>query len=185
MPLLTIGITIFVGMHLVPSSPALRASLVGRLGKRRYLALFSGVSLVGLLLIIVGKGTADIVPLWQPPEWGRAAALVITPFAFVLLAAAYLPTNLRRFTANPMLWGVAIWAIAHLLANGDLASLVLFGGLGAFALIAIGSVSRHEAMPLSATQPAGKNLITVLAGLAAYGLFLALHPYLFGAAAID
>jgi len=184
MLLLTLGIIVFASVHLVPGFPTIRERLVGRLGEGGYMALFSGVALAGLVLIIIGKATADVVPLWGPPGWGRVAALVIMPFAFVLLAGAYLPTNIKRFTAHPMLWGVTGWASAHLLANGDLASLVLFGGLGAFALFDMWSVNVRGAQVFATRQPVVKDLITVIAGFIAYGVFLALHPYLFGATAI-
>src|SRR5680860_701483 len=117
MLLLTLGIIVFASVHLVSAFPIIRERLVGLLGEGRYMALFSGVALAGLLLIIVGKSAADFVPLWQPPGWGGVAALLITPLAFVFLAAAYLPTNIKRFTAHPMLWGVSAWAAAHLLAT--------------------------------------------------------------------
>ncbi|MBA2410978.1 MAG: NnrU family protein [Gammaproteobacteria bacterium] len=184
MLLLTLGIIVFVGVHLVPGFPALRERLAGRLGEGRYMALFSGVALAGLVLIIIGKSAADFVPLWQPPGWGRVAALLITPLAFVLLATAYLPTNIKRFTAHPMLWGVSAWAVAHLLANGDLASLVLFGGLGSFALIDMWLANRRGAEISATRQPLVKDLTALVAGLVAYGIFLTLHPYLFGVAVI-
>ncbi|MGI8740473.1 MAG: NnrU family protein [Gammaproteobacteria bacterium] len=184
MLLLTLGIIVFAGVHLVPGFPALRERLTGRFGEGGYMVPFSGVALVGLLLIIFGKSAADFVALWQPPGWGRAAALLITPLAFVLLAAAYLPTNIKRFTAHPMLWGVSAWAAAHLLANGDLASLVLFGGLGSFALIDMWLASKRGAKMSAMRQPVVKDLMTVIAGLVAYSLFLTLHPYLFGVAVI-
>ena len=79
-------------------------------------------------------GKAPSIQWWGPPEWGRQAAIWLMPFALILLAAAFIPANLTRFTAHPMLWAIALWALAHLLANGDLAGLLLFGGLGLYAL---------------------------------------------------
>lgn len=185
MLLLTLGVIVFAGVHLVPGFPALRECLVSRLGEGRYMALFSAVAFAGLLLIIIGKSTTVFVPLWQPPGWGRAAALLITPLAFVLLAAAYLPSNIKRFTAHPMLWGVSAWAAAHLLANGDLASLALFGGLGLFALVDMWLANMRGAEISATRQPVVKDLTTAIAGLVVYVVFLALHPYLFGVAVIS
>jgi uncharacterized membrane protein len=102
----------------------------------------------------------------------------------VLLAGAYVPTNIKRFTAHPMLWAVTVWAAAHLLANGDLASLVLFGGLGTFALVDMWSANVRGAEVVATRQPLFKDLATVIAGLVAYGVFLALHSYLFGVSVI-
>src|SRR4051812_19915482 len=120
MLLLVLGIIIFSGIHLVSSFPDLRQRLVNRLGEGPYKGTFAGIAFAGLLLIIIGKAIANVVPVWQPPGWGRAAALAIMPVAFILLAGAYLPNNMKRFTSQPMLWGVVIWGVAHLLANGDL-----------------------------------------------------------------
>jgi uncharacterized membrane protein len=184
MLLLVSGIIIFSGIHLVSSFPDLRQRLVNKLGEGPYKGTFAGIALVGLVLIIIGKARADIVPLWEAPGWGRPAALVIMPVAFILLAGAYLPNNMKRFTSQPMLWGVVIWAVAHLLANGDLASLVLFGGLGAFAVAMMWSEYTHKAVPSTERQPLSKDLITVAAGLLTYCIFLVVHPYLFGAAVI-
>ena len=186
MLLLAIGIIILSGIHLLASSfPVLRQRMLNRLGEGPYKGCFAAVALAGLLLIIIGKARADVVPLWQPPGWGHAAALAIMPVAFILLVGAYLPSNLKRFTSQPMLWGVVLWAMAHLLANGDLASLVLFGGLGVFALAMMWLEYAHKAVLLSENQPVSRDLITVAAGLLAYGIFIVVHAYLFGTAIIS
>lgn len=182
MLVLVIGIVVLAGIHLVPSFPRLRHGLVNRLGEGSYKGTFAAIALAGLLLIIIGKAKADVIPLWQPPGWGRTAALAIMPIAFILLVGAYLPSNLKRFTAQPMLWGVVLWAVVHLLANGDLASLVLFGGLGAFALAMMWSEYTHKAVLLDERQPLSRDLITVAAGVLTYSIFLVVHPYLFGVA---
>jgi uncharacterized membrane protein len=184
MLLLVIGIIVFSGIHLVASFPGLRQRLVNRLGEGPYKGTVAGIAFAGLLLIIIGKTRADVVPLWEAPGWGRAAALAVMPVAFILLAGAYLPNNMKRFTSQLMLWGVVIWAVAHLLANGDLASLLLFGGLGAFALAMMWSEYTHKAVPSDERQPFSKDLMIVAAGVLMYGVFLVVHPYLFGAAVI-
>ncbi len=184
MLLLVIGIIIFSGIHLVATFPDLRQHLVDRLGEGPYKGILAGIALVGLLLFIIGKARADVVPLWEVPGWGRAAALAVMPAAFVLLMSAYLPTNIKRFTSHPMLWGVVLWAVAHLLANGDLASLLLFGGLGVFALTMMWSEYTHKVVLSIERQPYSEDLITVAAGLLLYGVFLVVHPYLFGTAVI-
>jgi uncharacterized membrane protein len=184
MLLLVIGIITFSGIHLVATFPDLRQRLVNRLGEGPYKGTFAAIALVGLLLIIIGKARADVVPLWEVPGWGRAAALAVMPIAFILLVGAYLPTNIKRFTSHPMLWGVVIWAVAHLLANGDLASLLLFGGLGVFALAMMWSEYTHKAVLSNERQPFSRDLVTVGAGVLLYGFFVVVHPYLFGAAVI-
>lgn len=185
MSLLVLGVVILVGIHLLPTFSTLRERLLARLGEGPYKGVFSLIALVGLVLVIVGKARADFVPLWQPAVWGRHTALVLMPVAFMLLVAAFLPSNVKRFTRHPMLWGVTLWAVAHLLANGDLASLVLFGGLGAFSLVAMWSANRHATTKSEEKYALTKDAMVVIAGLVAYGIFAVLHPYLFGVPVIS
>lgn len=178
--LLVLGVVVLAGIHLLPSFSFLRNGLVNRLGEGPYKGVFGVVAFLGLVLIIVGKANADFVPLWQPPVWGRHVAPVIMLLAFMLLSAAYLPSNVKRFTRHPMLWGVTLWSVAHLLANGDLASVVLFGGLGAFSLFGMWSANLRGATKSTTKHPLIRDAIAVIAGLVVYGVFLVLHPYLFG-----
>lgn len=182
MTLLTIGMAVFIGVHLVPSLAGWRTGLVARLGFGRYKVLFSVVSAIGLALIVIGKAQAPFIALWTPPAWGRHAAMGLMPIAFILLAAAYLPSNIKRLTAHPMLWGVLLWAAAHLAANGDAASLLLFGGFGAFAAFDMWSANRRGARPAASPMPVSRDALAIIAGLILYGALLALHPYLFGVA---
>lgn len=180
MTLLIIGMAIFIGIHLLPTFAAVRQLLVARLGTTTYKGLFSLLSLAGLVLIVIGKGQAPFVPLWAPPDWSRHAALTVMPIALMLLVAAYLPSNIKRFIRHPMLWGVTLWAAVHLLANGDLASVILFGGIGAFALFDMWSANQRGAQPSSQPYPFTRDLLVAAVGFAAYGIFLVAHPYLFG-----
>lgn len=178
--LLALGVALFVGVHLLPSLPAFRDRLIQRTGFNRYRGLFSLASLVGLVLIVIGKGAAPIVPLWNPPDWGFKASVLVMPVAFILLAAAYIPSNFKRFIKHPMLWGVAVWAGLHLLTNGDLASLILFGGFGVFALFDVWSANRRGAERSQDTFPWWRDLLPVVVGVLLYGLFLHFHDALFG-----
>ncbi len=185
MALLTLGLIMFGGIHLVPSAPKLRSNMIKHLSERGYQAVFAGTALAGLLLIIIGKANAPFVSLWSPPSWGDTAALVLMPIAFILLVGAYLPSNIKRVTAHPMLWGVEVWAVAHLLANGDLASLILFGGLGTLALVMMGSSQARGVVAPGPKLPVSKDLTTVAVGLIAYAILFALHPYLFGVTVLE
>ncbi|HEX9628362.1 MAG TPA: NnrU family protein [Acidiferrobacterales bacterium] len=182
--LLVVGMVVFFGVHLVPSSPVLRDALVARLGEAGYKGLFSVLSLLGFALLVVGTARAESMPIWQPPAWGRYAALALMPFAFISLAAAYLPSNVKRWTRHPMLWGVVIWAAAHLSANGDLASALLFGSFGVYALFGMASANRRGAQLAARRRARGWDVALVTVGLAAYGTVLVLHAQLFGAAVI-
>ena len=184
MSLLILGLVIFIGVHLLPGFVSVRLAIIKRLGPGAYKGLFSLLSLLGLVLIVIGKYRADFQPLWQPPAWGRDAALVLLLPALVLLAAANMPSNIKRFTRHPMLWGVTLWSAGHLLANGDRAALLLFGSLGLYALLDMLSANRRGAPKPVKAYPLAKDGMTLAAGFAAYGVLLWLHPYLFGAAVL-
>lgn len=139
MVVLVAGLALFVGLHMAPAAPTLRQSIVERLGLNRYRGLFSLVSAVGLGMIIFGKRAAPNVHVYTPPVWGHQFALWIMPLAFLLVIAAYVPGHTRRVLKHPMMIGLGAWGVGHLLANGDQASLVLFGGLTAFAALHIAS----------------------------------------------
>lgn len=180
MTLLVIGLIVFIGIHSLPMFSGLRQALVSRLELKGYKLLFSGVAALGLILIIIGKAKADFVHVYTPPSWGRHPAMLLMLFAFILLPAAHMPGNIKRFTRHPMLWGVVLWAVAHLLANGDQASLILFGSLAVYSLVDMVSANRRGAKLQSERLPLRKDMMVVVAGLVAYFIFLVLHPYLFG-----
>jgi uncharacterized membrane protein len=182
MAVLITGLVIFFGIHLVPWVPALRGALVARLGERGYKGLFAPIALAGFLLIILGKGRAELVPLYEPPTWGRQVALPLVLLAFVVLPGAYIRGNIKRYTRHPMLWGVTLWALAHLLANGDRASVLLFGAFLAYSLADMVSANLRGARLSTARYPWTQDLKVVVVGVIAYVLFVVLHPYLFGVA---
>jgi uncharacterized membrane protein len=178
--LLIIGFVLFLGAHLTPGVFGLRAPLVDRLGEGRFLGVYIATSVTGMVCIMAGQVIAPFVHVWTPPPWGRQVALVLVAVGFILLAALLLPTNIRRLTRQPMLWGIAAWSAGHLLANGDLASLILFGGFGGYSLISIGSLTRRGAQKTGAKYPPWQDAVTLAAGLGAYAAVSWVHPYLFG-----
>lgn len=180
MTLLVIGLIVFIGIHSITMSPALRQTLVNRLDLKGYKLLFSAAAALGLVLIIIGKAKAGFVHVYTPPSWGRHPAMLLMLFAFILLPAAHMPGNIKRFTRHPMLWGVVLWSVAHLLANGDKASLILFGSLGLYSLVDMVSANRRGASLQTQRLPLRKDMMVVGAGLVVYFIFLVLHPYLFG-----
>lgn len=180
MTLLVIGLIVFIGIHSLPMFPALRQALLNRLELKGYKLLFSAIAALGLVLIIIGKAKADFVHVYVPPSWGRHPAMLLMLFAFILLPAAHMPGNIKRFTRHPMLWGVVLWSVAHLLTNGDQASLILFGSLGLYSLVDMVSANRRGAQLQTERLPLRKDAMVVVAGLVTYFIFLVLHPYLFG-----
>ena len=174
------GLVIFFGVHIFSEFRAARGKMIQRLGEKPYRAAYSLLALAGFTLIVVGVHKAKTVFLWRPAEWGRYAAVWFMPFAFISLAAAYIPSNFQRFTAHPMLWSVTLWALLHLLANGDLTSLLLFGSFGLYAVHAMSSQNARGALPSQFKRPLLRDAAVVLSGLVLYWLFLHYHGKLFG-----
>ncbi|MGI9291494.1 MAG: NnrU family protein [Gammaproteobacteria bacterium] len=182
--LLILGWILFLGAHLTPGVLGQRERLVAGLGEGRFLGIYIAISVTGMIGIIVGKYFAPFVNVWYPPVWSRDVAGLLVLVGFILLFALFLPTNLRRLTKHPMLLGIACWGIAHLLANGDLASMILFGGFAVFALTMIVSLIRRGNTGDPQHYPWWRDLIVVVTGTSAYALVLWLHPLLFGVAVI-
>jgi len=180
MELLIIGLIIFMAAHLLPTLPAARQSLIGSLGEKKYRALFSLVSLVGFVLLVMGKARAPFVSVYLPPSWGYIATAAIMLPVLILLPAAHMPGNIKRFTRHPMNWAVVLWAIGHLLANGDQASVILFSSFGLYAVYDMWSANKRGATRQTEKLPVKKDVIIIMAGIVTYGLIRFLHPYLFG-----
>ena len=147
MELLIAGLVIFFGMHLIPSRPSLRNSLLSKLGEKGFKAVFALISLAGLVLIVLGKGDAEFIALYEPPEWGKHVTSLLVLVALYCLISSELKTSLRSVTAHPMLWGISAWAGGHLLANGDRASVLLCASFLIYSLFAMASANRRGARP--------------------------------------
>ncbi len=180
MTLLVAGLIVFFGVHVFPWFPARRDATLAMLGRQRYRGLFALLSAIGLGLIIFGYGTAERTYLWTPAEGARHLAYMIVPVALCLMVAAEVGSNIKRLTAHPMLWGVVLWASVHLLNNGDVESLLLFGGFLAYSLLTMISTNRRGAAPSVEKRPIWRDLIAVVAGLAAAGAIAHFHEFLFG-----
>lgn len=180
MILLVAGLALFLGVHLVPAFPALRASVAARLGEPRYKGAFAIVSAVGLVLIVVGFAYAPRqVPLFAPSPTAVALAPASMAVALTLLGAANLRGHIRRIVQHPMLIGTIVWAAVHLAANGDLASTVLFGAFLAWAAVDLVSAIARRAV--KAFEPRlAHDLIAVVAGVGLAVAFAYLHRLLFG-----
>ena len=183
---LILGLVIFLGVHSVEIvSPTFRNRAVARFGEKPYKGIYSLLSIVGFVLLVWGYGVArqDPILVYAPPLWMRHLTLLLMLPVFPLLLAAYLPGRIKAAVKHPMLAAVKAWAFAHLLANGMLADLLLFGGFLLWAVADRISVKRRAVVRPVPGPPPGKynDLIAVVGGLALYVLFVFwLHTWLIG-----
>ena len=181
MSLLIAGLALFIAIHLIPSAPRLRDALVERLGAMPYRGVFSAVVLLSLVAVVWGFSRSPIDVVYVPPAWGHQASMILVPVALVLFAAANMPTHVRAMVGHPMLLGLLLWAFAHLLSNGDVRSIVLFGGFALFAVVEIVSaVVRGKNPPSEPAPRITMDIAAVVGGLVVAGLLAALHGTLFG-----
>lgn len=187
MAYLLAGMAIFFGVHSTAIvAPAWRDQMAAKLGPAGWKALYGVVSIVGFLLMIKGYNLtrAEPVPLYVPPTALRHIAAIVMLPVFPLLLATYLPGAIKRGVKHPMLTATKLWAAAHLLANGNLGDVLLFGGFLAWAVADRISLKRRQPAGPQ-TLPGGRfnDLIAVVAGFALYVLFVAwAHARLFGVA---
>jgi len=185
MSLLVLGIVVVIGMHFLPVFPEARDGLIARLGKNGYRALFSVVSLLGLVLVVWGFAKAPVIQIWAPPVWARHLALLLMLPVFPLLFAAYLLGKIKARVRHPMLAAIKFWALAHLIANGDLASIILFGSFLAFAVVDRILIKRRPGtepvLAVSEAEARRNDVISLGVGLALYvGFLFWLHTLLIG-----
>ncbi len=181
MILLIVGLALFVAVHLIPSVVSLRDALIARLGAGAYRAVFSLTALVGLVMVVWGFSRAPFEPVYTAPSWGHQFAMFAVPVSLVLLAAANMPTHIRAVLRHPMLLGVLLWALAHLLSNGDLRSIVLFGSFAGYAVLDLVSVGLRGKRPSTEKAPRlAMDAVAIVAGLVVAGLLMVFHHALFG-----
>lgn len=184
--ILILGLVVFIAPHVLVTRREARAALVARIGEGPYKVLFSLVSLVGIVLIAWGYGqyrAGGYIQLWSPPTWTRHLAAVLVWPAIILIVAAYIPGEIKRRLKHPMLVGVKLWALAHFLANGDLGSILLFGGILAWAVFDRISLKRRTD-PGAPPIPVGgwrNDIVAVVVGTLLYlALAFVFHPLVIG-----
>jgi len=185
MALLIAGLILFLGIHILTTLQEPRSTLIGRLGEPAYKGLYSLVAAVGLVLTVWGFAryrTQDYLQLWSPPAALLPVTIALMWFAFVALAATYCPPGLiKGLLRHPMLVAVKAWALAHLLSNGDLGALLLFGAFLAWAVYDRIAVERRgdRGDPRTAGLTPGDG-IALAVGTIAYVVTFWLHPVLIG-----
>jgi uncharacterized membrane protein len=183
--ILVLGLVVFLGNHIFVTMRGARARMMARLGSNGYRALFSVIAIAGLALIVWGYAdyrAQGMIPVWSPPAFMRHITVGLMLLAVIFLTAAFVPSHIKMKLKHPMLASVKTWALAHLLANGDLGSIMLFGSFlawGVYARIA----AKRRGDKGATTAPAGwtNDIVVVALGIA---IFLALglwfHPYVVG-----
>jgi uncharacterized membrane protein len=187
MTALILGLLIFIGAHSVRIvANGWRVGRIAQLGEMPWKGLYSLASLAGLALIVWGFGLTREVPvdLWIPPQWTRYVTSLLTLPAFILVAAAYVPGNsFKAAIGHPMVAGVKLWALAHLVSNGRLGDVLLFGAFLVWAALDFRSARRRDRAAGVQRAPGtpGRNAATIAAGVIAWAGFAAfLHAWLIG-----
>lgn len=208
---------LFIASHVLAVRPALKAPLVRALGPRGFTLGYSALSLALLVWLIAAAGRAPFLPLWAPAPWQAALALVLMLASCLLIAYAAAGTNPLSFgsraepfdpaqpgiagvSRHPVLLALALWAFAHVVANGDLAHVALFAPLGLFALAGMAAIDRRKRrtlrdwpalarntslVPLSALvagrwRPGFPRIAPALAAILAWAALIGLHPVIIG-----
>jgi uncharacterized membrane protein len=184
--IMVVGLAAFLGAHVFVTRREPRAQAIARWGEGPYKLAFSLVSALGLALIVYGFAryrATGWIDVWSPPAWTRHVAAALTLPAVVLVVAAYVPGHIKRVLKHPMLAGVKLWALAHLVANGDLGSIILFGSILAWAVYDRISLKRRSD-PGAPPIPVGgwrNDAIAVVVGVLVYlALGLVFHPVVIG-----
>lgn len=165
MPLFIAALALFLLAHMVPAIPGLREKLIGRFGRRLYITIYSLVSVALLAFLVYAALNMDYIPLWDAAPWQAWVTIILTPIGFFLLLAGLMSPNplsitMRRaepesgavvaITRHPVLWGFMLWAGSHLVPNGDLRAVLLFGALFVFAVMGIPLSERRARKRLGA-----------------------------------
>ena len=179
MIVLALGIVLFAVLHLVPVLPDVKVRLKGPVGERAYGPVYGIVSVIALALIVVGWRHAPFVAVYQPAWWGRYVNFGLTFLAFLCLGIFLFRGRLRQVLRFPMGIAVLLWGIGHLFANGDMAGLILFGGMMVYAALHIGWGLAQGVRPTPEVRD-GHDLLSLMAGAALYGVMSQAHPLLIG-----
>ena len=179
MIILAIGVLLFVGLHGIAAVPSLKARVKSQTGERWYGPIFGIASIIALAVIVLGWRSAEFVAIYEPQPWGWYVNYLLTFIAFLCLGIFLFRGSLRQWLRFPMGVATIFWATGHLFANGDLASLILFGGL------LLGSLAHITAAASNGIRPTpevriGHDGLSLIFGAALYGIMTQLHPAFVG-----
>jgi uncharacterized membrane protein len=179
---LAIGVLLWSVVHFMPAILTdLKKHMVSRFGENPYKGIFALIMAVAIYLIISGWKSAVPEVVYTVPDWGVHAAFLLVLLGFILFFAPYPPNNIKRMMRHPQLIGTACWGVGHLFAIGDTRSIVLFGGLAAWALIEMLLLNRRDGEWVKPASVPGKNDLTmVLFSVLVFMVVLYTHHLIFG-----
>jgi len=182
MTLLLLGLVSFSVLHMIPFwGQNVRAGAVKLVGEKPYKGLFALASLGSFVMMVMGWKAAAIITVYDTPYWGKHVTALFVLVGFILFIASNAPTNIRRLLRHPQLTGVAFWGIGHLLSNGENRSLLLFGGMVAFSLLAMFASNLRDGEWIKRDKvPFAKDVVIVVIALALYLAFQYFHEGIIG-----
>lgn len=186
MTILLAGLVLWAAVHWFPAAlPEQRNAIVAKIGEGPYKGIFSLLILLALALIIIGWRDAPIVQAYLPPMFGNAFIGLAVFVAFILFFAARIPNNLRRIVRHPQLTGVVVWGVAHLLVNGQVRDVLLFGGMTLWAVVGMLLANRRDgAWQKPGPVPIWKDALLIAVALVVTGALFHFHGRIFGVAPI-
>ncbi len=182
MTLLIAGILLFAGVHLVPSlAPGVKTAWLTKLGEGGYKGSFSLLLLSGIVLIVMGWRSIEATSVYLPSPDLRLPAVGLVVIAFALLVIGSRNSRVRQWVRHPQLTGVLLWAIAHLLLNGNNRDVVLFSSMALWSFVEILAISKREGAWVKAdVPPLGNEIITVIATAVTVSAVIFVHPWMTG-----
>ncbi len=181
MIILILGLALWCGVHFIPTlAIGFRSQCIAKWGEKKYKIIFALAIVLAVILIVIGWRATDSSLVYMPPSWGGHLNALMVLIAFLLIAAAKSTTNIKRYIRHPQLAGIVFWSSGHLIANGEVRSLILFGTFLLWSILEMilinkrGDWLKPEALPLKA------EISVVIKGVIIYLVFLFAHPYLFG-----
>ena len=186
MTYLILGVLLWSLLHILPAAGSgIRAALINRIGEGPYKGLFALLIILSIVMMVFGWKTIPREFIYELPAWADLVCGISMLAMSVLFFAPYMKTNISRLLRHPQLLGIALWGFGHVLASGQVRSLVLFGGISAWAIVELLCINRRDgAWQKPAPVSYMEDFKLLLAGLGFFLIFVFIHEGVFGAAVV-